>query len=223
MDEIRKVAVSHEGKYWILNPHPQTVFPFARDASQTLQNAPLLVRTKEYEHNEILWALASLAKAAGFDVYVGKKEQSSTWNATRLGDLSVSVPPFIASAAQFTADKVAQIDLMWLDRAEPVIAFEVEHTSSITSGIERFHELLRLRPNLAGWIVLVAPKSRRRKLTDVLTKSHFVGAPMYMDTKLRYLWYSDVQEFCEKFGAIQPDRASLLKAMMAMLQRPQVP
>ena len=32
---------------------------------------------------------------------------------------------------------------------------------------------------------IVAPKSRQRKLNDVMSQSHYIGAPMYMEAKVQ--------------------------------------
>jgi hypothetical protein len=116
----------------------------------------------------------------------------------------------------FTKEKVVQIDLIWLDASRPEFAFEVEHSTSIATGMDRFIELLRVEPATAG----VAPKSRKRKLDQVLGSSHYIGAPMYMEAKVRYLWYSDVLEIVSKFAGHQPTKALLAEAVTRALRIP---
>jgi hypothetical protein len=161
-----------------------------------------------------------LGQAAGFAFHVGKKEQSDDWDGQELSEFSVKTLPFSRGADTFTKDKVVQIDLIWLDATRPTFAFEVEHTTSITSGLDRFIELLKLDGSVAERLVIIAPKSRLKKMNQVLGSSHYIGAPMYMDTKVRYLWYSDVLDIAAQFAQQQPTKASLTEAILRTLHMP---
>ena len=118
-------------------------------------------------------------------------------------------------------DKIQQIDLIWVDGKQPVLAFEIEHSTAITTGIDRFIELLKVA-RLAGRVVLVAPKSRQKKLNQVLSQSHYIGAPMYMESKVRYLWYLQVITIVAKFTAQQPTKGELLEIINLALHQPEV-
>lgn len=43
---------------------------------------------------------------------------------------------------------IEQIDVLWLKRRSIVRAFEVEHTTSVCSGLLRMADLLVMQPNL---------------------------------------------------------------------------
>ncbi len=120
----------------------------------------------------------------------------------------------------FTKDKVLQIDLIWLDAKRAAFAFEVEHSTSITTGIDRFIELLRVDRATAERLVIVAPRSRQKKMNQVLGSSHYIGAPMYMEAKVRYLWYSDVLEIMSRFEGQQPTKPNLAAAITGALHTP---
>ena len=175
--EIRKVAQPFEGKYWVIQKEPQFTFGFAADT--TIASVPPMERKSEdlYEHNEMLYALATLGKAAGYTVHIGKKEQGENWKETSLAALSRKDLPFLAGAEPFTKEKVEQIDLLWLDGAQAVAGFEVEHSTPITTAIDRFHELLKVSHELAKRVIVVAPKSRKKKLDQILKESHYIGRP----------------------------------------------
>ena len=219
--EVNKVAKPVEGKYWARWVDPQQVFDvFKEDAAPT--HAPLLQRKpeEEYEHNEILYILASLGQAAGFSCHVGKREQAEKWDDKPLADMSVTALPFLRGAAAFTRQKVEQIDLIWLDAKRPTLSFEVEHSTAITTGLDRFLELLKADTNSAERAVIVAPKSRRKKMDQVLGQSHYIGAPMYLETKVRYLWYSDVLDILDRFSNVQPTKAALVDAVLQAMHHP---
>jgi hypothetical protein len=115
---------------------------------------------------------------------------------------------------------VEQIDLMWLDAKRPALSFEVEHSTAITTGLDRFLELLKVDANSAERAVIVAPKSRRKKMDQVLGSSHYIGASMYLETKVRYLWYSDVLDIMDRFSNQQPTKATLTDAVLHALKHP---
>ena len=213
VQEIRKIAIPVEGKYWALWDNPQQLFEFASDFPGKELKPSQRKGEDEYEHNEILVLLAGLGQSAGFKCHVGKKEQSSDWQGEKLSAFSIETPSFLRGAEPFTKEKVVQIDLIWLDANRPEFAFEVEHSTSIATGIDRFIELLRVEPTTAERLVIVAPKSRKRKLDQVLGSSHYIGAPMYMEAKVRYLWYSDVLDIVSRFTGQQPTKASLIETL----------
>lgn len=220
MEEIRKFAAPVEGKYWVIRENPQHIFEFADPMASMKLSLPARKPEDEYEHNEILYTLAKLGQAAGFTFHIGKKEQSAEWSGQQLSEISAKTLPFLRGAETFTKDKVVQIDLIWLDAARATFAFEVEHTTSITTALDRFIELLKLDGTMAERLVIVAPKSRQKKMNQVLGSSHYIGAPMYMDTKVRYLWYSDVLDIADQFLTQQPTKASLTEAIHRALHIP---
>jgi hypothetical protein len=115
---------------------------------------------------------------------------------------------------------VEQIDLLWLDGKRVSYAFEVEHSTPITTALDRFIELMKVDHTTAGRLVIVAPHSRQRKMNQVLGKSHYIGAPMYMETKVHYLWYTDLLKIVARFKIEQPTKATLIEALTALLRSP---
>lgn len=63
-----------------------------------------------------------------------------------------------------TLKTIEQIDVIWLRKTSIVRAFEVEHTTSIYSGILRMADLLALQPNMDINLHIVAPSERRDKV-----------------------------------------------------------
>jgi hypothetical protein len=218
--EMKKFASPIGGKYWVLREDAQHTFEFAEPLPPSKLNLPPRKPEDEYTHNEILHTLAMLGRSAGFSFHVGKKEQSDTQDGEQLSEFSIKTLPFLRGTDTFTRDKIIQIDLIWLDAARANFAFEVEHSTTITSALDRFIELLKVDGNLAERLVISAPKSRQKKLNQVLGSSHYIGAPMYMDTKVRYLWYSDVLDIASQFSQQQPTKASLTEAILHALHLP---
>jgi len=72
-----------------------------------------------------------------------------------------------------TLRTVEQIDVLWLRGRSIVRAFEVEHTTSVYSGILRMADLLALRPNMDINLHIVAPVTKRDKVFQEIRRPVF--------------------------------------------------
>jgi len=96
-------------------------------------------------------------------------------------------------------EKIQQIDVIWFDQLNiPRYAFEVEESTSIVSGLDRFKYLLEIHHDLAQHLFIIAPKSRRKKLQETFTTSTYVGHPLYMENKVRFVFKEDLINFYDK-------------------------
>jgi hypothetical protein len=84
-----------------------------------------------------------------------------------------------------TLQTIENIDVLWIRGRSIVRAFEVEHTTSIYSGILRLADLMALQPNLNIKTHIVAPLDRREKVFNELTRPVFT-----------YLEKGPLQESC---------------------------
>jgi len=74
---------------------------------------------------------------------------------------------------QTTLRTIEQIDVLWLKGRAIKRAFEVEHTTSVYSGILRMADLLALQPNMDTRLHIVAPLSRKEKVFQELRRPVF--------------------------------------------------
>jgi len=72
-----------------------------------------------------------------------------------------------------TLRTIEQIDVIWLRGRSIVRAFEVEHTTSVYSGILRMADLLALQPNMDIKLHLVAPLGKREKVFSEIRRPVF--------------------------------------------------
>src|SRR5262249_39561763 len=63
--------------------------------------------------------------------------------------------------------------VLWLKGRSIRRAFEVEHTTSIYSGLLRMADLLALQPNMDIRLHIVAPDARREKVFEEMTRPVF--------------------------------------------------
>ena len=101
-------------------------------AAKALQAA----RDSDVTHTEIQGWLRDLGKALGFKVWIAANDRARPYGDGRLVDGCLDTLP-IAIENALAADNIRLIDVLWLDDAGQRIdaAFEVEHTTSIYSGI----------------------------------------------------------------------------------------
>ena len=72
-----------------------------------------------------------------------------------------------------TLRTIEQIDVLWLRGRSIVRAFEVEHTTSVYSGILRMADLLALQPNMEIKLHIVAPLGKREKVFNEIRRPVF--------------------------------------------------
>lgn len=205
--ELNKIAEPYEGQFYMLKKEIQReLFDYKEIAKRPSEDyiLPAWDVSDEYkvEHNEIIYRLAILGNAIGYKSLVGFNERIRSEDADKLSKISLKKLPTGISLSRYSRKKVEQIDLIWFDNAGfPAYAFEVEKTSAITTAIERFIELLKISLKISGKIVIVCPSSRHSKLDEVLSQSAFIGTPMYMENKIKYLYFYDIIDLynvCQK-------------------------
>jgi hypothetical protein len=72
-----------------------------------------------------------------------------------------------------TLRTIEQIDVLWLRGRSILRAFEVEHTTSVYSGILRMADLLALQPNMDIKLHIVAPEAKREKVFQEIRRPVF--------------------------------------------------
>ena len=93
------------------------------------------------------------------------------------------------------------IDVLWLDAERVTAAFEVEHTTSISSGIVRLLDLALGDADAARGLFVVAPDEREDEVRAQIYRPAFQRV---RDLKLKYLPYSELEknrEAIARFGA----------------------
>ncbi len=94
-----------------------------------------------------------------------------------------------------TIRTIEQIDVLWLRGRAIVRAFEVEHTTSIYSGILRMADLLALQPNMNIKLHIVAPYARKDKVFQEIQRPVFSlleEGPLF--ERCTYLSYDSIEE-----------------------------
>lgn len=157
----------------------------------------LFINKPETEHNKIIYHLCLLAEKIGLTPYVGKQEQRDSV----LVDLNM-ISKLPIKMSDFQKKRIEQIDCIWFyNDGTPAYAFEVEEHTSIMSGLERFSSLLEVDSNIGNKrrLLVIIPKSRKKKAEQELTKSTYIGHPTYLERKLEYIFK---EEFLDRIKDI---------------------
>ena len=161
-------------------------------------------------HTAVQGWLRDLGKALGYDVWVASNDRNRPLAGGKLGDgCLVDLPTAVSRAPG--AEAVRLIDVLWLSReaGRIVAAYEVEHTTSIYSGIVRMLDLaLGPEAHALEGMFLVAPDGREEEVRAQLARPAFSRVA---DLKVHYLPYGELKtnrEAIARFGqGMKPIRA----------------
>ncbi|SCM74853.1 conserved hypothetical protein [uncultured Pleomorphomonas sp.] len=187
----------------------------ARAEAQALSKTIAAQGESDRTHAEIQAWLRDLGIALGHDVWIAANDRGRLHDGVPLGQGCLErLPPAIATAAG--ADSIRLIDVLWLEKGEDRVAaaFEVEHSTSIYSGIVRMLDLALSGGDLhaAAGFFLVAPDAREADVRAQLGRPAF---SRITDLDFAYLPYGELEknrEAIARFG-------SGLKAIKAISRR----
>jgi hypothetical protein len=132
------------------------------------------IRDRIRIHPEIIALLALIGRGRGFDIWIGRREQGDLAEGLagqiKLSSLVSKRPTNLVGVDNLR--DVLLMDLLWLKGDEVAYAFEVESTTTMTSGLQRGSNLPENTPK-----IMVIPEERRddfnRKMQSPLFKDNF--------------------------------------------------
>lgn len=172
---------------------------WADDLAKVRESAALLKKDAERAlsddrtHTDIQGLLRDLGKELGYEVWVASNDRRRAYLNGQLADGCVTALPACIENAP-GADAIRLIDILWLDkeRTKVMAAFEVEHTTSIYSGIVRMLDLaLGSDLQATEGLFLVAPDSREEDVRAQLARPAFSRVA---DMKVRFLSYGELEK-----------------------------
>lgn len=187
----------------------------ARAQAQKLNKAMIAQNESDRSHTEIQAWLRNLGLALGYDVWIAANDRGRVHDGMPLGTHCLGhLPNPIATAAG--GDSIRLIDVLWLERSQANVAaaFEVEHSTSIYSGIVRMLDLALSGGDLhaSAGLFLVAPDAREAEVRAQLRRPAFsrVG-----DLDISYLPYGELERHREAIARF----GTGLKAIKAIARR----
>lgn len=152
------------------------------------------------EHTEIQWRLIRLGNRSHFDVWVPIADQSKEFDGNKFRDFvikdfqeSIDVPIYIKN-----------IDTVWKLGYSIKSAFEIEHSTSIYSGILRLSDLRALTPNSIYPLFIVANREKKNKVFEQLRRPTFSNDYLSLDRVVKFISYDSIRDLDESFKDKQP-------------------
>ncbi len=152
-------------------------------------------------HTTVQGWLRDLGRALGFEVWVASNDKGRPYAGGWLGDGCLAeLPPGLAATPG--AEAIRLIDVLWFDRATSRVeaAFEVEHSTSIYSGIVRMLDLAMTQAEGLRGLFLVAPDAREEDVRKQVSRPAFRSIA---DLRVRWLSYGELErnrEAMARFG-----------------------
>jgi predicted RNA-binding protein len=142
--------------------------------------------------------IAEIAFRMGLKVWIPKSDRAAiAREVPSLVESMIEQLPF--SYDEVTLRTIENIDVLWLRGRSIVRAFEVEHTTSVYSGILRMADLLALQPNINIKLHIVAPTTKRDKVFQEIRRPVFSlleHGPLA--ETCTYLSYDSLRELAEQ-------------------------
>jgi hypothetical protein len=144
------------------------------------------------ESHKIQAALAEIGYKMGFRIWIPRADRGKVLeqaNSVSAGLLEALPLNYIHATLKI----IEQIDVIWIKGHSIGRAFEVEHTTSVYSGLLRMADLLALQPDINIRLHIVAPDARREKVLYEIRRPIFSTlekGPLHR--RCSYISYSDV-------------------------------
>lgn len=154
--------------------------------------------------------IRGLGLSLGFDVWIASNDRNREYRGEALSSGCLATWPLVAT------DTVTLIDVVWFEKGKSAVAaaFEVEHSTSIYSGLIRMLDLILGSSAISqAPIFIVAPNARRDEVFSQWRRPAFA---QHSTVEVRYLPYQhlhDHQEAIKRFG-------SGLKPIQNLSERP---
>ncbi len=127
---------------------------------------------KTRESTQIQTVIAQIGAKMGMSIWIPMGDRSAVLKEWK-GEKSKMLERLPLNYDDTTLRTIEQIDVLWLRGRSIVRAFEVEHTTSVFSGILRMADLLALQPNMQIKLHIVAPIERREKVFSQIRRPVF--------------------------------------------------
>lgn len=151
-------------------------------------------------HEEMQWLLLKLGSDMGLDVWVARNDRNKQYNGVAFNSIPNLRGELPRQFDEVTNRIVELIDVLWLKKDAIIAAFEIEHTSSIYSGLLRMSDLISMQPNLRIDLYIVAPDDRSDKVIAEVNRPTFARLNPSLPKICKFIPYSQLKKEVEQIG-----------------------
>lgn len=210
---LHPVARSYSMAKWKRVPHILKAVHEGGESEEDESGETLSVPTDEgtetsgqdahaVSHEEIEWLLLKMGGEMEFDVWLAKNDRGKAFNGQVLGEMPHVLDKLPAHFDSASNKTIELIDVLWLEGSAFVAAFEVEHTTSIYSGLLRMADLVSLQPGINIRLNIVAPDARREKVLGEILRPVFSKMKPPLSERCRFIPYSELKGIHDKFAGM---------------------
>jgi hypothetical protein len=188
-----------EGKRLVALPSGQTTVEIPTDDDQEKQNTPAQPATEQRRSIKVQAQLVAIGVELGFKVWIPANDRAAVLTNLPAAAAEHVLTQLPLNADDNTVETVERIDVLWVKGRTIARAFEVEHTTSVYSGILRMSDLIALQPQFQIKLHIVAPEERRDKVRQQILRPTFAymeGGPLA--TICTFLSYNAIDELFKK-------------------------
>jgi predicted RNA-binding protein len=181
-------------RHKVRRPDGEVTVSVPQDTEVEVETPP---RSEVRESIKIQALLANIGAQMGLKIWIPRNDRTAV-----LAEWKADHRPFLEilplNYDETTLKTIEQIDILWLRGRAIVRAFEVEHTTSIYSGILRMADLLALQPNMNIKLHIVAPYTRREKVFQEIQRPVFsLLEEGPLSERCTFLSYDSVEELAK--------------------------
>ncbi len=155
-------------------------------------------------HESIQLALLQMGAGLGLDVWVAKNDRGKIVDGQPFASLPRMRDTLPHQFDPLVTKIIENIDVIWLRGNGIEAAFEIEHTTSVYSGLLRMADLITLHPNFFIRLYVVAPDIRETKVLREISRPTFEGLPRPLREICGCITYSRLlveAEAVKKYGS----------------------
>jgi hypothetical protein len=156
----------------IVNRPDKVVTVSVPEDSSALEEVPTAPETGSRESSRIQALIAQIGARMGLSIWIPRADRGAVLKEWKDSGQSL-LERLPLNYDDTTLRTIEQIDVLWLRGRSIVRAFEVEHTTSVYSGILRMADLLALQPNMDIRLHIVAPGAKREKVFQEIRRPVF--------------------------------------------------
>jgi hypothetical protein len=166
-------------------------------------------------HTEIQAKLRDIGRFEGFDVWVA--DRGIEWEGQPLGTGCLIDLPIVA--ADRTRQVMKKIDVIWFrtGTGHPVRFFEIEHTTSVYSGLLRFNDVMIDLPIREAFIVGDGEKTKRKFEREIARRT-FEHSRLIDVT--RFLLYEQIRQTWQRYQSVGSGSKAWSTSLEASSQKP---
>jgi len=148
----------------------------------------------EFNHSQIQTFIGSIGTSKGYDIWVPDHDRNKLdWSLAEKFHCREELP----SRYKPIDDVVREVDVLWLRKGSSEISamFEVEHSTTIYSGLLRFNDLYLMEPKLKPKFSIVSDEIRRSLFHRQISRPTFKMSGLgevcnFLEYKDVYSWFN---------------------------------